>query len=96
MKAALVTIVLMALTTYLTRAIPYLLLGRRQWGPRMLRVLEAVPGCVLVSVIAPVLVSGKPADMLAAGVTVLAALRFPLLPTVLIAVASAALFRHWL
>ncbi len=94
MTAALLTIALMALTTYLTRIVPYLLLNGRQLSPRMLRVMEAVPGCVLISVITPVIVSGNVADMLAVAVTGVAMLRFSLLPTVLIAIAAAALFRH--
>ena len=54
----LITIVLMASTTYLTRILGYLALRNRVLSPRMLAVLESVPGCVLISVIAPAFVSG--------------------------------------
>lgn len=43
--------------------------------------------------IAPRFVSGHPADLAALGITMLAAWRLPLLATVVIAVASAGLFR---
>nr|WP_255722323.1 AzlD family protein [Pseudoroseomonas ludipueritiae] len=86
-------ILLMAAATYLTRLLGYLGLRNRALGPRALAVMEAAPGCVLISVIAPVFVSGHPVDLLALAVTVLAATRFSMLPTVLIAVASAGLLR---
>jgi len=56
-------------------------------------VMNAAPGCVLLAVIAPHFVSGRPEDLAALGVTLLAAGRLPLLATVDIAVASAGLFR---
>lgn len=89
-------IVLMASSTYLTRVMGYLILRNRSLGPRMRAVMENVPGCVLVSVIAPAFVSGNPADLLALGITLLAACRLSLLPTVLIGVASAGILRHLL
>lgn len=58
--------------------------------------MEAVPGCVLISVITPTLVSGRLADTLAVGITLLAMCRFSLLPTVLISIASAGVLRAWL
>lgn len=89
-------IMLMATTTYLTRVLGYLLLHNRTPGPRLTAMLENVPGCVLISVIAPAFVSERPADLLALVITLLAALRLPLLPTVLLGVAATALLRHWL
>lgn len=90
------TIVAMALVTYLTRIAGFLALRHRTLSPRALAVLEAVPGCVLISVIAPAFVSHSPANLLALAVTVLAAMRYPILPTVLIAISAAALLRHLL
>ncbi|ATQ41610.1 AzlD family protein [Caulobacter mirabilis] len=90
------TIVLMAAVTYLTRIGGYLLLRDRRLGPRASAVMEAAPGCVLISVIAPAFVSDRPADLIALAVTVLAATRLPMLPTVLIGVATAGLLRHLL
>ncbi len=89
----LLTLVLMATATYLTRIGGYLLLRDRQLGERAKTVMDAAPGCVLLAVIAPQFVSGRPADLAALGITLLAAWRLPLLATVVIAVASAGLFR---
>ena len=89
-----VTIVLMAAVTYLTRVSGYLLLRNRTLGPRATAVMEATPGCVLISVIAPHFVSSRPAHLLSLGITLLAASRLPVLPTILIGVASAGLLRH--
>lgn len=93
MKLTLLTIGLMALATYLTRIVGYLALRNRRLSPRLRAVLESVPGCVLVSVIAPAFVSDKPANLLALGMTLLAATRLSLLPTVLVSIASAAILR---
>ncbi len=92
--ANLATIGSMALATYGTRLAGYLLLRNRALGPRATAVLEAAPGCVLIAVIAPSFVSAHPADLIALAVTLVAATRLPMLATVLIAVASAALLRH--
>ncbi|QRM55270.1 hypothetical protein F3Y30_12530 [Sinorhizobium sp. BG8] len=56
-------------------------------------VMECAPGCVLITVIAPDFVTGQPADLIALGLTTLAATRMPLLPTVIISIVSAALLR---
>ena len=90
------TIVLMAFVTYLTRVAGYLLLRNRTLGPRATAVMEATPGCVLISVIAPHFVSSRPADLLSLAITLLAASRLSVLPTILIGVASAGLLRHLL
>ena len=90
----LLTIVLMAFVTYLTRVAGYLLLRNRTLGPRATAVMEATPGCVLISVIAPHFVSRRSADLLSLAITLLAASRLSVLPTILIGVASAGLLRH--
>lgn len=89
----LLAIGLMALTTYLTRIGGYLLLSGRELSPRLKRVMETAPGCVLIAVIAPHFTTGRMADLLALGVTLLAAARLSLLPTVAIGVTAAALLR---
>ena len=66
---------------------------RRALGPRAKAVLEAVPGCALVSVIAPSFASDRLSD-LAALVVTFAATRLSFLPTVLVGIAAAGLFRH--
>src|SRR5256885_13606530 len=58
--------------------------------------MESLPGCVLISVIAPAFVSERPADLLALVVTLVAASRLPILPTVLIGIASAGAPGGWL
>jgi uncharacterized membrane protein len=59
-------------------------------------VMDATPGYVLISVIAPCFVRGREADLLALALTVLAATRLPLLPIVLTGVANAGLLRTFL
>ena len=83
------TILLMAAVTYLTRVAGYLLLRNRALGRRATAVMEATPGCVLISVIAPHFVSSRPADLLSLAITLLAATRLSVLPTILIGVVSA-------
>lgn len=87
------TILMMALVTYLTRIGGYLLLRDRTVSPRMAAVMETAPGCVLITVIAPHFVTGKPADMIALAIIILAATRLPLLPVVLLAISSAGILR---
>ena len=88
------TIVMMALATYLTRIGGYLVLGGRDLSPRTRSMLDTAPGCVLIAVIAPVFVSGRIADLIALSITLVAATRLPLLPTVLTAVAAAGIARY--
>lgn len=87
------TIILMALTTYLTRISGYFLLRNRKLSPIAEKMLEAVPGCVLISIIAPVLFSGNFANTLAVIITAIAMLRFSLLPTVLISIIITGILR---
>lgn len=96
MSLSLLTIVLMAITTYLTRVAGYLVLRDRKLGPRAQAVMEAAPGCVLITIIAPHFVTTAPADLLALAISLLAAMRLPLLPVVIVSVTSTALLRHLL
>ncbi len=84
----------MAVVTYLTRIVGYALLRNRTLSPAAQAVLEAVPGCVLISVIAPAFVSDSPANLLALAITLAAAMRFSLLPTVLIGIVATGVLRH--
>ncbi|MDC7699439.1 AzlD family protein [Vogesella indigofera] len=95
-RLTLLTIVLMAASTYLTRVLGYLALRKRTLSPRLLAVMDCVPGCVLVSVIAPAFVSEQPANWLALAITLLAASRLPLLPTVIIGIVATGMLRHLL
>ena len=95
-KEAAFTILAMAVVTYATRIVGFLLLRDRKLTPRAKSVLDAIPGAVLIAVIAPVFVSKHPADLLALAFTVIAATRLSLLFTVLVGVTAAAFFRHFL
>lgn len=90
------TIVLMAGVTYLTRIGGYVVLRNRTLSGRATAVMEAAPGCVLIAVIAPAFVSKSPADLLALAITLIAATRLSMLPTVLIGVGAAGLLRHFI
>lgn len=90
------TILLMALSTYFTRIIGYLLLRNRQLSPRMQAVMDAAPGCVLITIISPYFVTDKPADLLALVISLFAASRWGLLPVVVISVVSTAVLRFLL
>jgi uncharacterized membrane protein len=50
-----IAIVCVGLTTYLTRILGYLLLKNKHLSKRTTRILQVIPGCVLISVIAPTL-----------------------------------------
>lgn len=90
-----ITIMGMLVITYSTRLIGFFALRKRTFSPKMARVMEAAPACVLLSVIAPHFVSDKPHELIAMAITVVAAWRLSMLPTVLIAVSSAAIL-GWL
>ena len=89
----LAAILAMAVVTYTTRLTGVAVLRRYRLGPRLASVLEAVPGCVLVAVIAPAALGRGPGEAAAAAVTLLAALRLPLAAVVLVGVGAAAGFR---
>lgn len=96
MNLTILTIVLMAATTYLTRIAGYLILRDKMLSARTRAILDAAPGCVLITVIAPHFVTANPADLLALAISMLAAMRFSLLPVVLISVVATALLRYLL
>ena len=92
-STTLVAILLVAATTYLSRILGYVLLKNKTLSNKQRMILEVVPGCVLISVIAPYFVKDNVADLLAIAITLIAASRFSLLPTVAISMLSAALLR---
>ncbi|MDO4641469.1 MAG: AzlD family protein [Neisseria sp.] len=92
--ASFLTILGMLVVTYTTRLIGFFALRNRLLSPRAAAVMEAAPGCVLISVIAPHFVSDKPNELVAMVITLIAASRLPMLPTVLIAVASSGLLGY--
>lgn len=90
----LLTILAMASVTYLSRVSGYLLLRNRVLSPRLSKVLEATPGCVLIAVIAPAFATTNIANLLALGITLLVACRCSLLLTVIISVIATGLLRY--
>ena len=92
-STTLVAILLVAATTYLTRILGYVLLKNKTLSNKQRKILEVVPGCVLISVIPPYFVKDNVADLLAIAIALHVATRFSLLPTVVISMLSAALLR---
>lgn len=90
----LLTVLAMLAVTYTTRIAGFLFLRERNISPRLRLLMEAAPGCILISVIAPHFVTGHPADLAALAVTIFCASRLPMLPTVIIAILAAGLFRQ--
>ncbi|HEV8192941.1 MAG TPA: AzlD domain-containing protein, partial [Ktedonobacterales bacterium] len=72
---ALVAIIGMALVTYLTRMSGLWLMGRVTLTPRVEAGLRAVPGAVIISILAPAALTAGPAEIGAALATVLLMLR---------------------
>lgn len=83
---ALLAIITMAGVTYLTRISGFLLLKNIPFSPRMKTLMDILPGCVLISIIAPVLASGQTANIIGLAGTAIAAARFSLLPTMIIGI----------
>lgn len=88
------TILMMASVTYVTRVGGYVFLRNRTLSVRTKTIMESLPGCVLITVIAPDFVTGHPADILALAATTLAAMRLSILPTVVIAIVTAGGLRN--
>lgn len=87
-------IVLLGLATYTLRIGGYLVLARfERLNPRLEAALEAVPASVITALVAPVAFATGIAESIAALATVLAALRWPIMPTLLVAAISVSLLR---
>jgi uncharacterized membrane protein len=76
----LLAIVLMALATYATRAGGLWLANRFDLSERAGAWLDAIPGAILVSLVAPTVLTGGPAEALAAVAVVAVALKTGSLP----------------
>ena len=92
----LLTILGMGAVTYATRVSGYALLRLIPVQGRLKAGLEAVPVAILTAIIAPAVLAAGPADALAALLTVLLALRFPMLVAFIGGVGSVILLRWWL
>lgn len=88
-----IAILLVALTTYCARILGYVLLKNKTLSKRQRKILEVIPGCVLISMITPYFLRDDPADLIAIMVTLFVASRFGMLPTILISMASAVILR---
>lgn len=60
-------IVVMGLVAYLMRAGGYWLIGRITIGPRLRRMLDALPGAVIAATVVPLALKGGPSALLAVG-----------------------------
>jgi uncharacterized membrane protein len=89
------TILGMGAVTYATRIGGYLLLRRFPVRGRIKAGLEAVPIAILTAIIAPAALAAGPADALAAVITVLLTLRFPVVVSMIGGIGSAVVLR-WL
>jgi uncharacterized membrane protein len=74
----------MALATYATRAGGLWLASRFDLSERAGAWLEAIPGAILVSLVAPVVLTGGPAEALAALAVVVVAVRTGSLPAAMV------------
>jgi uncharacterized membrane protein len=81
---ALVAILGMALVTYGTRVGGFWLLGRVAISKQIEVWLRYIPGCVLMAIVAPAVLSSGPAGAVATVTTVLAAVRFGNLPVAMV------------
>jgi uncharacterized membrane protein len=89
----LATILMMAAVTYATRIAGIFVADRLILTGRAKAAFEAIPPAVLISVIAPTaLATGWP-ETLAAAITMIAALRLPLLATMAVGVAAVVALR---
>lgn len=88
------TVLAMAAVTYFTRCFGYLVLRGRKLSPMVRRLMEASPGCVLISVVAPWFATTNPADLAGLAVAVLAAAKLNFFFAVVAAIAAGAAFRN--
>lgn len=92
-QANLLVILAMALVTYFTRLGGYFLLRNKNFSPKVKEMMEIIPGCVLISVIAPAFSSWNIPDVIGLFLTIIAASRLSLLPTIIIGVGSVGFLR---
>ncbi len=89
--ATFVAILAMATATVLTRLVGLVVLKFATLSPSAQRRLEAIPPAVMVVVVTPTEFATGPAESIACAVTVLAALKLPMLAAATAGVATVAL-----
>lgn len=94
--ANLCAILAMAVATYATRAFGLWIADHIPASGRTRAALDALPAAVLTAVVAPVALATGPAETAAAAITLVAALRLPLLATVAIGVLAIVVLRYML
>ena len=92
--ATLAAIAGMAIVTYVHRLSGLVLVRFVNVKGRTKAALDALPAAILMAVIAPTVLTVGPAETAASAVTVVAALRLPLILAVAVGVASVVAFRH--
>ena len=91
---AVLLILALGVATYGTRIAGHLVLSRfEKLDPRVEAALDAVPAAVITALAAPMVLATGYAETVAAAVTILVALRLPILPTLLIAAVTVSLLR---
>ena len=91
--AILLTIVAMAVITYGTRTAGLILAKRLALRGRAKAAFDAIPPAVLIAVIAPTALATGWAETAAAAITMVAALRLPLLATIAVGVVAVVVLR---
>jgi uncharacterized membrane protein len=91
---AVILILALGVATYGTRIAGHLVLsGFERLNPRVEAALDAVPIAVITALVAPAVLARSYADAIAAAVTIVAALRLPILPTLFIGAATVSVLR---
>ena len=83
-RGALLAIVLMALVTYTTRAGGLWIASRFDLSERAGTWLDQIPGAILVSLVAPAVLTGGPVEMVAALAVVVVSLKTGSLPAAMV------------
>ena len=92
----LMVIAAMVIATYSTRVIGWLLLRDREVSPRLARVLDAAPACVMMAIVAPSFMTTDIPDLATLLLTVAVALKTKSMPiTVIFAVVLNGLLHHF-
>jgi uncharacterized membrane protein len=94
MTQTVLAILAMGAVTYATRLAGWLLLRHARPTGRLAAGLDALPGAVLVAVIAPIIVQGGPPEWIGTAAVILAARRLPTWVTIALGVALVAALRQ--